>query len=115
MALVQSLATTDLPEIGVILEKFLHDLAVFLCQHAASCVDQASARLEQCRRRREDGLLFCREFVDGTRRLPPFQIRIATQCAEPAAWRVYQHAINSAGQALYLDVVFTRDELRVYV
>ena len=55
------------------------------------------------------------ECFDAAGRLAEFQIRVAAQGAQAAAWCVHQHAVDLAGQAFYLEVVLVRDEHRLDV
>src|SRR5258708_36660129 len=75
-------------------EKALDDRLVFVAQHAAGRVNQASTRLERRRGGREQARLLGRELGHRGLRLPPLEGGIAAQGAEAGAWRVDQHAID---------------------
>src|SRR6185295_5021458 len=115
MALGQHLATIEPLEARMSRKKGFDNLAVLLSQHAASRVDQTAAGFEQHCGCIQDRTLLCREFIYRLRRLPPFQIRIAPQCAKSAARRVNQYPVDLACQALDLYVPFTGDHLWMYI
>ena len=58
---------------------------------------------------------FTRISATPSRRLPPLEIGIAPQRAEPAARRVDEHAVDLAGEALHLGVVLAAQQMRMQV
>jgi hypothetical protein len=68
-------------------QKRRDDRLVLFGQHAARRVDQPSTGLDQRRRRREDRRLFAASSADASG-LPPLEVGIAAQRAEPGAGRI---------------------------
>src|SRR5512134_1157008 len=113
--LLEQLLAVQLPEAAAFCEKCGDDVLVFLREQAAGRVNRPPAGLHEIRRRAQDRGLLELQLLDRLRRLAPLEIGIAAQRAEPAARSVHQHPVDLAGEALYADVVFAADRLRVYV
>src|SRR6185295_19506594 len=74
-----------------------------------------SSRLEQHRGAFEDRELLLGERFDPLWTVAPFQIRIAAQRAESAAWRIDEHAVDFPGKPADPRIAFARDDERVDV
>ena len=84
-------------------------------EQAAGGVDEPPAGLHQARRGREDRALLDSQLGERLGRLPPLQVGIAAQRAEPGARRIDQHAVDLAGEPLDALVALVRDLHRIDV
>ena len=110
---LQNLARFHRHKIRVRGTESLSDRFVFFLQQAAGGIDQAPAAFHQTRRALQNPRLQIGQFEQIALFLPPFQIRIAPQRAQAAAWRIHQHAIHLARQTLDPLIALMRDAHRM--
>ncbi len=115
LLLGQHLAHRHQIEVRVRCQEAFDDDVVFFIQQAAGGVHEAATVLDQARSAIEDrGLLFL-HLGNRAQLLAPLDVRIAAQGAQARAWRIDQHAVDLAGQALDLGIALVRDQHRMHV